>query len=231
MPAKRDVPPRSLSSLPRALPGLFPKHFPTRWLGACWLAAVLAGCASGSAPGQSMVRYDFGLSNLAASAGPQAVAPAFPPGAAIKVLDVGAPAGLDSDEFHYRLQYADGQQTHVYASSRWTMTPAQLLTQRLRTRLAARGAVVAGGDLVQAPVLKLDLDNFEQVFDAPGASRGIVAVRATLLKDGALLAQQSFSASRASPSADAPGGARALAAASDAVIDQIVAWLARQPSP
>jgi cholesterol transport system auxiliary component len=192
-------------------------------LALCCVAAALAGCAGGGAPGNAMTSYDFGLPAPAASAAPRLRGP-------VKVLEVRAPAALDTTEFNYRLQYANGSQLHAYAAHRWTMTPAQLLTQRLRASLAAHGAVLGGSDAVQAPVLRVELVDFEQVFDAPGASRGVVALRATLLEQGRLVAQQTFTASAAAPTADAPGGARALALASSAAIDQIAGWLARQPA-
>jgi cholesterol transport system auxiliary component len=56
-----------------------------------------------------------------------------------------------------------------------------------------------------------------------------VSVRATLTQQGRVVGQRSFAASAPAPSADASGGARALAAASDDVIAQLSAWLAAQP--
>jgi cholesterol transport system auxiliary component len=44
-----------------------------------------------------------------------------------------------------------------------------------------------------------------------------------------LVDQKTFSRSAASPSADAAGGARALADASDAVAADVLAWLAALP--
>jgi cholesterol transport system auxiliary component len=44
-----------------------------------------------------------------------------------------------------------------------------------------------------------------------------------------VVSQRSFTASVAARSADAAGGAQALAAASDDVIAQLSAWLAAQP--
>ena len=40
-----------------------------------------------------------------------------------------------------------------------------------------------------------------------------------------VLAQRSFTAQRPAPTADAPGGVKALAAASDAVVAELVAWV------
>jgi cholesterol transport system auxiliary component len=184
---------------------------------------ILAAC--GSTPtAMPNARYDLGAppaANAAASAAPT------PP---VKVLAVGAPRNLETDSFWYRLSYVDAQRTGSYSDSHWTMPPAQLLTQRLREALAARGPILSGADPVRAvPLLEVELTSFEQVFDAPGQSHGAVSVRATLTQQGRVVSQRSFVANTPAPSADASGGARALAAASDDVIAQLSAWLAAQP--
>ena len=100
------------------------------------------------------------------------------------MLDVAAPDALDSDKFAYRLAYVDAQHVAAYRDSRWTAPPAQLLTQRLRGALSSRGTVLEGSDGVRAPTLKVDLNEFEQVFDGQSQSHGAVTARATLMLDG-----------------------------------------------
>ncbi|WP_414143303.1 ABC-type transport auxiliary lipoprotein family protein [Burkholderia stagnalis] len=176
---------------------------------------LAAGCASERAA-QSNIRYDLGPAASTATAGT---------GPALKVLDVAAPDALDSDKFVYRLAYADAQRTAVYRDSRWTAPPAQLLTQRLRSALSSRGAVLEGSDGVRAPTLKIDLNEFEQVFDGESQSHGAVTARATLTLDGKVLGQRTFVARAPSSTPDAAGGARALATASDDLVAQIAAWV------
>jgi cholesterol transport system auxiliary component len=180
--------------------------------------SVLAGCA-GNQAAFANVRYDLGPAPQVATSGPMP---------AVKVLDVTAPATLTSDKLIYRLSYADAQQTASYANSRWTMTPSELLTQRLRDALSQRGTVLTGSDGVSAPVLKVDLNEFEQVFDSQTQSHGEVTARATLIHRGKVLAQRTFVASAPASSADAAGGAQALAAASDDLVAQITTWLGAQ---
>jgi len=188
------------------------------------LAALLAfgvlaaGCAGTSAV-VSDIRYDFGPPPQTAAAAP------LP---AVKVLEVGAPTVLESDRLIYRLSYADAQQTAAYANSHWTMMPSQLLTLRLRNALSARGTVLTGADGVAAPVLRVDLTQFEQVFDSPTESHGAVTARATLTLNGKVVGQHTFAARAPARSADAAGGAQALAAASDDLVAQIDAWLGSQ---
>jgi cholesterol transport system auxiliary component len=179
---------------------------------------VLSGCA-GNPAAISDIRYDFG------PASPPATAGTMP---AVKVLDVEAPETMGTDKLTYRLSYADSQQLASYANSHWTMPPAQLLTQRLRTALTSRGTVLTGADGVRAPVLKVDLQEFEQVFDGQAESHGAVTARATLFQGGKVIGQRTFISRAPASSPDAAGGARALAAASDDLVSQITAWLGVQ---
>ncbi|ALL63245.1 putative lipoprotein [Paraburkholderia caribensis MBA4] len=182
------------------------------------MLGALAGCA-GNPAALSDIRYDLGPAPLPGSTGTMP---------AIKVLEVTAPATLDSDKLIYRMSYSDAQQTASYANSHWTMPPAQLVTQRLRNALSSRGTVLTGGDGVRAPVLKVDLDEFEQDFDGQSESHGSVTARTTLFVDGKVVGQRTFIARAPASSADAAGGARALAAATDDLVAQISAWLGVQ---
>ncbi len=203
-------------------------HTNFRALSAPRVAAVLAmvstlalgGCASGTPSAVSNVRYDLG------PPAPIANAMNTPP---VKVLNVSAAKDLDSDNFVYRLKYANGQRTGAYSDSHWTMSPADLMTQRLRTALAAHGTVLTGSDSVRAPLLQVDLTDFEQVFDSSDQSHGEVSARATLSVHGQVIGQRTFIARAPSYTADAAGGAQALAAASDDLIAQMAAWLGVQP--
>jgi cholesterol transport system auxiliary component len=184
------------------------------------LAAVLAGCASGPPAAVSNIRYDLGeLTPLGNTMN-------MPP---VKVLAVNAAKNLDTEAFVYRLKYVDAQRTGIYADSHWAMSPAELLTQRMRGALASRGPVLTGADPVRAPMLQVDLTDFEQVFDAPEQSHGEISARVTLSQHGQVIGQRTFVARAPSYTADAAGGARALAAASDDLIAQMAAWLVVQP--
>jgi cholesterol transport system auxiliary component len=183
-------------------------------------ALILAGCASGPPAAVSNIRYDLGAPLGAADAMNMP---------AVKVLSVSASRDLDSDAFVYRLQYADAQRTGNYSNAHWTMPPAQLLTRRLRDAMSAHGTVLTGAEAVKAPVLQVELNDFEQIFDAPGESHGVVAVRATLTQQGKIIGQRTFVSRAPSSTADAAGGARALSAASDELIAQMTAWLGVQP--
>ncbi|MYN10980.1 ABC-type transport auxiliary lipoprotein family protein [Pseudoduganella aquatica] len=189
------------------------------------LLAALGGCATKGAP---TTVYDFGP--LTPAAAPAATAAAALP--ALVVADVNGPASLDSNRMYYRLLYADAQQARPYAQNAWSVTPLQLLTQRLRARLAQAGVkVLATTDAaVGMPVLRLEADDFSQNFDSQASSSGQVSLRASLFRAHKLVDQKTFTRSTAARSADAAGGARALADSSDAIAADILAWLNTLPA-
>lgn len=198
----------------------------TRHVALLFAATVLlTGCSVLDKPTRSSV-FDFGpAANFAqtpASATPRQ---------AIALPEVEATSALDSTAVLYRLAYADAQQLQPYAQARWSMPPAQLLHQRLRQSLVQHTLVTREGDIAaQRPlILRLELDEFSQMFDAPGRSVGQVRVHATVLQASAggerFVAQRGFMAQRPAPSADAAGGVRALTAATDAVVADITQWM------
>ncbi|HJV53597.1 MAG TPA: ABC-type transport auxiliary lipoprotein family protein [Noviherbaspirillum sp.] len=181
------------------------------------LVMLLAGCALPRT--ESAMLYDLG------PARPLDNVPALAP---LSVADVTAPAWLDRPLMFYRLNYQNDQQPRAYAHSRWIMPPAQMIAQRVKTRVAQAGGVVlpASDGALNLPLLRIEADDFVQVFAAPGRSVGRVALRASLFKGRVLVAQKSFTSEAPAPGADAAGGARALAAASDAAIADMMQWLA-----
>jgi len=185
------------------------------------LGLACAGCSIAPAPVPVIANYDFGPAPAGRSAqGPRP---------ALLVHDVSAPAWLDSRFIHYRLAYQDAARPQVYAESRWVMSPAALFTNRLRGQLAASGGIVQASDGARAGyALRVELDEFTQVFDAPGKSRAAVRLRASVLGKRSLVAQRSFSVERPAKTPDAEGGVRALIAASDEAIDQLIGWAVPQ---
>ena len=198
------------------------------------LALLMAGCSSlPDKPARSLM-YDFGP-------GPLATAPAtrqapLPP---LAIDDISTPGGaLDNMAVLYRLGYADTQQLRPYSQARWSMQPALLVRQRLRDRLSLRRAVFSAGDSVALnrsqnavlPLLmRMDLEEFSQLFTAEDTSVGLVRLRVTLLEvtpsGEKLIGQRTVIVQRPAPSADAPGGVRALTDATDAAIEEIDQWL------
>lgn len=187
-------------------------------LAAASAVLALSACAVSQTPATKAV-YDFGpvATTVAVSK------PAFP--GPLALAEVGVGLALDNTAVQYRLAYANPQEMRPYALARWTMPPAQLIQQRVRSDLAARGPVLAPGVGSTTHTLKLELEEFSQVFNAPGASQGVMQLRATLLKGTTLAAQRSFSAQVPAPTPDASGGVRALSIAADEVAKQLSDWV------
>lgn len=195
----------------------------TRLLALCF-AVSLAAC--GSASRTPVNQYDFGTLPDAG------VAPAVPSSLpAIVIPDVTGPAWLDTQTMVYRLNYSDPLQARPYAGSRWSSTPLQLITQRLKSRIAQSGARVlsttdaAAGQLL----LRIEVDDFSHTFDSGMRNVGSVVMRASLFDGRKFIDQKTFVRKTPSTSADAAGGVRALAASTDAVAADIIAWISSLP--
>lgn len=191
------------------------------------MSLALAGCALPDKPARPAV-YDFGPGSL--SMPPKGTAMLAP----LAVAEIEANPALDSTAVLYRLAYADDQQLKAYAQARWSMTPAQLVRQRLREQLGQRRALLNPGDgnlagTATPLTLRIELEEFSQLFDAPGKSVALLRLRATLVQPSPsgekLVAQRSVIVQRPAPSADAPGGVRAMTAATDAAVQELDQWL------
>jgi cholesterol transport system auxiliary component len=206
-------------------------------LAALATALLLAGCGALPDKPARAALFDFGPGRPPADA---AAAASATPARALPLLalaEVDANSRLDGTQLLYRLGYADANELRPYGQSRWSQPPAQLLRQRLRDALAAghtvlgpeESATIARTEGRLPDTLRVTLEEFSQLFESPERSVGLVRVSATLIRSqpggDKVLAQRSFSARRPAPSGDGPGGVRALAAASDAVIAELVAWV------
>ncbi len=201
---------------------------PTRLLlAAVTCGALLAGCASDKAP--SNTTFDFGPAIPATPATAAATAPY----GALVVTDVTGSAALDNERMYYRLNYADALQARSYAHSRWSASPLQMVTGRLKTRIAQSGAKVLTATDASSGVaiLRTEIDDFTHSFDSEKQSHGSLVLRASLFQGHKLIDQKTFSRKMAATSADAGGGAQALAAATDAVAADLLGWLATLPRP
>ena len=208
----------------------------------CLLIAgfLLSGCSALPDKPVRAAMYDFGPGNLtAAPTGRQTTLPTLPALPALAIDDISTSGGaLDNQAVLYRLTYQNEQELRPYTFARWSMPPAQLVRQRLREQLGqqrnifdARGglALNRSQNAVLPLLLRLDLDEFSHVFTTPNASVGLIRLRATLIEQTTsgekLIAQRNIAVQRPAPTADAQGGVRALAAATDAAIEEIDVWL------
>ena len=197
------------------------------------LLVLLGACSALPDRPQRPVTYDFGPGALTAP-----TAGADKPLPALALAEV-EPSGLleGSTGVLYRLAYADPQKLLPYAQARWSTPAAQLVRQRLRETLGQRRAVFSAGESAALMrtngalprILRVDLEEFSQIFDSPGSSAGVVRLRVTLLdstpEGDRLLGQRLVVVQRPAATPDAAGGVRALAQAADAAAQEIEAWL------
>lgn len=201
-----------------------------RWLLAFAAVASLVGCATPDKPVRATL-YDFGPG---ATASPPPAVQALPP---LVLADIEASGGLDGSSVLYRLGYADANQLRPYAQARWSAPPPRLVRQRLREQLAwerpvldlGESAALARSGGAMPRVLRIELEEFSHFFESQSQSWGLLRLRATLMESTPagekLLAQRSLVVRQPAPSADAAGGVRALAAATDAAAGEIRQWL------
>lgn len=187
-------------------------------------AVLLSACAGLPERAPAPMRYDFGPMAAAAPAATPGLRP-------LLALRVQASPALDSPAMLYRLAYADSQQLRAYSQARWAMLPAELLQQRLREGLGRTFSLPPAGEAAPR-VLHVELEEFSQLFTSPQESSGLLRLRASLLQRTAggeqLLAQRDWLLQQPAPSADAAGGVRALGAATEVMVTELVQWLQAQ---
>jgi cholesterol transport system auxiliary component len=201
-------------------------------------ALLLAGCAGIVDRPQRPSLFDMGPL-------PPITAPLERPGPrfALVLPEIEASGALDGTPVLYRLAYTDDHQLRSYAQSRWVAPVPQLVRQRLRQQLGRERPVLSldeSAALVRDSsqplhILRMELEEFSHVFDAPASSRGVIRLRATLLRSTAggerLLGQRSISVQGVAPTPDASGGVRALREATDAAAADISQWLQQLGQP
>ena len=194
---------------------------------------LVAGCGMLPDKPARATLYDFGP-GLSATAPAAAPATALP---ALSLAEFDSNTRLDGTQILYRLGYADANELRPYGQSRWSLPPSQLLRQRLRDTLSERRMVLGPEEAAtisrgrgEAPdTLRISLDEFSHYFDSASTSTGLVRLRATLVRTTSggdrVLGQRLFTVRRPAPSADAPGGVKALVAASDAAVAEVGQWV------
>jgi len=139
-------------------------------------------------------------------------------------LEVRSPPWIDSRHIDYRLAYEEPLKKREYAGSRWASSPGLLLAQQLRQQL---GAVSAGGNAAADCLLRVELQEFSQVFDSPQKSRALLLGNVSLIDARRqLVAERQLAIEHPAASPDAHGGVNALVTASAELGQQLADWLA-----
>jgi cholesterol transport system auxiliary component len=174
---------------------------------------LLALCACGIGPKQQLPigSYDFGLP---ADQVPRLALKS------VAQIEVAAPRWLDSVNLYYRLAYADAAQPRIYTQTKWVMPPPYLVEARIKERAVAGGTLIGGA----GPVLKIELDEFSQVFTSAASSKAVLRARVTLASGREVLRQKAFAVEEPAATADGPGGAAALRRAGETFADAVLTW-------
>ena len=190
------------------------KHFSCRKLRRAGVvlgvALALGACSAIDLRPPPMALYDLGVAP--ASSLPTALAPAQ--------VVLNAASWLSATAMHYRLSWQDPSRRRAYAESRWVSAPADMLGIALDRGLAGG----AGGLHCH---LRVELDEFVQVFDSDTQSHVELIVRVALLpsRSAGPHARTEFRITEAAPSADASGGVSAHRSAAQRLVHEISAWL------
>lgn len=178
------------------------------------LSLLLAACSMAGKRGgdTAMATYDLG---------PRAELRAGTPRLVPMALEVRAPLWFDSMGINYRLAYAEPARLREYSRARWAGPPAQLIQQRLARDLA----LVPAGQSQAACLLRLDIDEFSQVFVSSAASSAVLQSRVQWLDRGRnRLAERLVNIEKPAASSDSAGGVQAMTAAVAELSRRLQTW-------
>jgi cholesterol transport system auxiliary component len=182
---------------------------------------LLGACAGMTQNKTPPAVYDFGQPILSGVKNIEADANARAENLA---LEVRAAPWLDGPEIDYRLAYSDPLRRSQYVDSRWAAPPALLLAQQLRRQIGFASV----DSVVTECVLRVELQEFSQVFTAPQISQGVLQGQVSLIDaKRRLIAGRAIGIERPAREPDAVGGVLALVEASEELGRQLADWLER----
>jgi cholesterol transport system auxiliary component len=167
---------------------------------------ALAGCASRDAPVHT---YDLGV---------ELPRTQLPP---LRAVSVRAPMPYDSVEMYYRLAWREAAEIAPFATSRWAAPPAELLRRQIVRALPGSASATCA--------LEVELQDFSQRFTTTEASEARIELRAVLFTADRRVAAQGFRIAESGAGANAASGSGAFARAAERAVDELSAWIARQP--
>ena len=192
-----------------------------RQLALVLVLCATSGCSLMTSKAPPKTEFDFGPEpNASSDSAPLSQVQ-------LVVYDVSAPTWMEGTAMFYRLAYQNAAVPLPYAESEWVMSPAALLTERLRSSAAVHadgGTRLVGVRTTEVYTLHSELLEFEQIFDAPDRSHGALRLRATLQGEG-VWAQRTFAIDRPAPTPNAAGGVIALAECSEELARLVEGWV------
>jgi cholesterol transport system auxiliary component len=184
-----------------------------------WVSCLLlAGCGLGQS-GPAMSQLDLGALPSDVSLEKSAINPR---------LAIAVPLSLSTGLVQttgvvWRLG-ADGI-PQTYASFAWVAPPTALVRQRLIDRLSRQGPVLPSGLGEKTPVLRMNLQQFEQVFQSSGQSEAVLTLQVVLTRGATILGSDMIYERVPAQSADAVAGAQALGVASNRAAERVATWV------
>lgn len=180
--------------------------------------ATLVGCSFGQ-QGQSVNQLDLGSLPVTTPAAANK---------AVTVKPVVVPPGLSTglvQTTQVIWRQTDQGTPQRYATYEWTAPPAALVRQRLIDRLSRQGPVLPTVLGAQTSVLRMNLQQFEQVFEPDGQSVGVLTLQVVLTQGDTILGSELIQERVVTQSADAPAGAHALSQATNQAAEHIAQWV------
>jgi cholesterol transport system auxiliary component len=184
-----------------------------------WASCILlVGCGVGQ-PGPAMNQLDLGPLPLDTQTQNLAPNPR---------LALAIPSGLSTGFVQttavvWRLGAQGVPQT--YATFTWVTPPAALMRQRLIDRLSRQGPVLPSVLDDKTPVLSMNLQQFEQVFQSNGQNEAVLTLQVVLTRGSTVLGSDVIYERVPALSADAVAGAQALNVASNRAAERVAIWV------
>ncbi|MBL78948.1 MAG: hypothetical protein CMH70_02755 [Nitrosomonadaceae bacterium] len=193
---------------------------------------LLTGCSITPQKEKLISVYDFGLQQIA-DANSKPSKQQQKPTLSLLIAEAKSPVWLNNNTIQYRLAYQNPNQSYKYANSRWAASPAMLLTHHIRNSIAinTNNQIINTQDNIRPDfVLRLELEEFSQIFDAIDSSYVLIKLRANLINRDArtLQAQHNFNIKLTTPTANATGAVRALSESSKNLTKDLSNWLSKE---
>lgn len=172
---------------------------------------ALAACNGLAVPPRPVALYDLGLTEPLD----------LPAGRAPAQILLNAPSWLNSSAMQYKLEWDQSSRRRTFLESRWVANPLELLSRSLDR--AILGATTGTNQCR----MRVELDEFIQIFDSADSGRAELIARASWLpaRGDRILATREFRLSKPTVAATAERGVEALKDLSSELARGIAGWL------
>tara|TARA_B100000676_G_scaffold308913_1_gene370995 strand:+ start:4909 stop:5544 length:636 start_codon:yes stop_codon:yes gene_type:complete len=193
---------------------------------------LLTGCSLTPQKGKLISVYDFGFAEATNTSSKLPEQKQELP-LSLLITEVRSPVWLNNNTIQYRLAYQNPNQSYKYANSRWTSSPAMLLTHYIRNNIVinTNNKLISTNTGARADfILDLELEEFSQIFNTADTSYALIKLRAHIINREARLlkAQHTFNIKLKAPTANAAGAVHALSKSSKKLTIDLNNWLNKE---